>query len=223
MIDWRVVPIETWPGEHTRHRKRTPFRRRAGHGPWSERGVNWSGTVELLERELKMLAAKDVLLQMAVDDRDIRLDGWIRANASPRHPGVILTFDSKHGPLSYPCDSFKDWQSNLRAIALALEALRKVDRYGVTKRGEQYRGWKQLPPAGESTVTMTAEAAATVVATAQGLYPADDLLRSPTTMAKAVRLASKSLHPDAGGSARDFQVLQQARGVLERHHGAESL
>jgi hypothetical protein len=36
---------------------------------------------------------------------------------------------------------------NARAIALGLEALRKVDRYRITKRGEQYTGWSALPPA----------------------------------------------------------------------------
>jgi hypothetical protein len=36
---------------------------------------------------------------------------------------------------------------NARAIALGLEALRKVDRYRITKRGERYTGWSALPPA----------------------------------------------------------------------------
>lgn len=44
----------------------------------------------------------------------------------------------RRGHLSYPCDTFTTLQDNLRVIALALEALRMVDRYGVTRRGEQY-------------------------------------------------------------------------------------
>jgi hypothetical protein len=63
---------------------------------------------------------------------------------------VIITFNSKHGPLSYHTDKYFDWHANVRAIALALEALRKVDRYGVSKEGSQYRGYKALPAAGES-------------------------------------------------------------------------
>src|SRR5579863_10251967 len=54
------------------------------------------------------------------------------AGAKLRTQGIILTFNSKHGPLSYPCDKYSNWQANLRAIALSLEALRAVDRYGVT-------------------------------------------------------------------------------------------
>lgn len=37
------------------------------------------------------------------------------------------------------------WQANIRAIAKTLEHLRDLDRWGVTKRGEQYTGWKALP------------------------------------------------------------------------------
>jgi len=45
-----------------------------------------------------------------------------------------------------PCDSFKDWEANLRAIALSLERLRAADRYGVTtEEKEQYIGWLRLP------------------------------------------------------------------------------
>jgi len=48
-----------------------------------------------------------------------------------------------------PCDSFRDWEANLRAIALSLEHLRAVDRYGVTtEEEEQYTGWLRLPAAG---------------------------------------------------------------------------
>lgn len=116
-------PIQSWPGALTKIRRRAQFK------------AGYTATLGLLDRELQYLAAKDVVLQVALRDEDIRLDGAPRANAKPAsHPGVILSFDSKHGPLSYPCDTFADWEDNLRAIALSLEHLRAVDRYGVTKR-----------------------------------------------------------------------------------------
>jgi hypothetical protein len=147
----------------------------------------------LLERELRALRAKNIVIQAAVTDQDIRNDGWLRANARPEHPGVILTFDSRHGPLSYPCDAFNDWQANVRAIALALEALRKVDRYGVTKRGEQYTGWKALPAAGRSSADLKSRG--------------HGLIREHGS----VREALFATHPDHGGSADDFQAVQAAR------------
>ena len=37
---------------------------------------------------------------------------------------------------------------NLRSIALGLKALRAVDRYGVSRRGEQYAGFRAALTAG---------------------------------------------------------------------------
>lgn len=221
-LDWSVVPIERWPAEQTKNRKGHPFRKSRDYswGRGTESGIDWSATMELLERELRMLRGKNVVLQMAVTDGDIKRDGWIRANARPSHPGVILTFDSKYGPLSYPCDTYTDWQANVRAIAVALEALRKVDRYGVTRRGEQYTGWKKLPPAGATTSTMTTEIAAAILVQAEGLDgDAGDLLEFEDAFRQTYRAAAKRTHPDAGGSTRDFQAVQEARRVLEAHHG----
>ena len=230
MIEWRVVPIQEWETEPTEERRGHPFRverwvSRPAHseGGYTDRrsGVDWSATTSLLERELLQLEAENVVLQLEVVDKDIRLDGWIRANASPSGPGVILTFDSKYGPLSYPCDQFTEWQANVRAIALALEALRKVDRYGVTKRGEQYTGWKRLGTGGSSTSTMTARAAAAVLVQAEGLGEPDSeiLLDDVEAFRLTYRAAAKRTHPDAGGSVEAFQRVHLAKQVIERHHG----
>lgn len=102
-------------------------------------------TLVLLTREMENLGAQKIIIEMDVQPRDIRLDGFPRANARIDKPAVRISFQSKHGPLSYATGEYDDWQDNLRAIALSLEALRSVDRYGVSKRGEQYRGWAQIP------------------------------------------------------------------------------
>lgn len=132
-LDLIVRPITTWPRPLTKHRKRSTF------------SASYAATMILLDRELRHLNAKQPLLQMAYVEGDLRLDGRPRANAEPQHPGVMLSFDTPRGPLQFPCDRFTKWVDNLRAIALALEAFRKVDRYGVTSFGEQYTGWKALP------------------------------------------------------------------------------
>ena len=126
-------PIERWPKPPTKSRKRAPFRK------------PWGGVLDLLDKELFSLRAKRVVIQVTLDRSRIRQDGAPRSDAIIRDPRVLLSFDSSHGPQSFPCDRFDDWKSNVYAIALSLEALRKVDRYGVTKRGEQYRGFQSLP------------------------------------------------------------------------------
>lgn len=200
-LDWRVVTITAWPTSETERPRDHPFRivRKATPGcvKSSKWGVDWPATTRLLGRELKHLKATRIRLQMWVQDRDIRVDGWIRGDARPWKPGVILSFESKYGPLSYPCDAFSDWRANIRGIALALEALRKVDRYGVTKRGEQYTGWKQIAAAAGEGRADPYE----VIGAACGLT-AEVVRANPR---RARRRALASVHPDvAGGSAKAF-------------------
>lgn len=207
-LDVTFRPIDRWPGEPTAKRQRSRFR------------AGWNDTLDLLRSELAHLRATSVVIMLAIAEDDIRLDGWPRASASPVHPGVILAFDSPHGPLKYPCDTYTDYRDNLRAVALALQALRAVDRYGVTRKGEQYTGWKALPGAGGTSNTMTAEAAAAFLATATGeMVTARALLDSRVNIAPAYREGARRLHPDAGGSTEAFQRLQLAKAVLQAHHG----
>lgn len=125
---------------------------------WSPFRASLGETLQVLERELRMLHAERIVVQVALGERQIRNDGMPRSDARADHPGVVLAFDSKWGPLQYATDDFHHWEDNLRAIALAMEALRKVDRYGVSKRGEQYTGWKALPASGGFDSTADARA-----------------------------------------------------------------
>lgn len=162
----------------------------------------WSDTLDLLDRELVYLDARNVVIEADFREQDIRLDGMPRSNArQPVHPGVRIAFESKHGPLVYATDSCENWQHNVRSIALGLEALRAVDRYGVTKRGEQYTGWKAIE-AGYGAVTTVEEAR--------------QLLDSYGGEAAAL----KATHPDYGGDRAAFDGVQAARRLLAAAGGA---
>lgn len=205
-MDYSFKPIVTWIGKPTNSllRQRSRF------------DSTYSQTLELLDRELRHLSARQIVIQTYHAASDIRLDGLPRASARvPESPGVILSFNSKHGPLSYPCDTFTKWEHNLRAIALALEALRTVDRYGVTKTGEQYRGWRALPPALDNT--MTEDQAAQWIAGHAGATTIT-VLRSKEDLETAYKAAARRLHPDAGGKHSDFIRLQQAVELLRKRY-----
>lgn len=201
MAELRVRPLDVWPREHARHHRRSPF------------SSSWSATVDLLDRELHHLNARNAVILVDCPASDIRVDGTMpKASARVGYPGVVVAFDSVHGPLKYLADEFSHWQDNVRAIALGLEALRRVERYGITSRGEQYTGWAQLPsgidaPAGRMTVE---EAAAFIAEHAR--CPVDGVRSAPTT---AYRVAARRLHPDTGGDEREFQRLQEAKRVLD--------
>lgn len=197
-IDVQFETLDQWPGERTRSRQRSRFK------------AGWSDTCALLSRELKHLGCRRLVIEADCDRSQIRVDGMFRADARLRSPGVILAFASKHGPLRYPCDTFDDWQDNVRAIALALEALRTVDRYGVTRRAEQYRGWQQLPPPGGEARWSAAEAREFL----SRLVDGPPNFGSPAWVEAALRQAEFKTHPDRGGSAELFKKVQQARAAL---------
>jgi hypothetical protein len=182
MIDLRFNALAAWPHGNTWDRR----------SEWTFK-ASWQNTLDLLDRELRLLDAANVILGVNLRPGDIRLDGWPRSNAArPLHPGVELSFDSraiaKLDPmvrrglalvreaggdwgkarkaahpdnggehldfvaiqaaadpakrLVYATDACEHWQHNVRSIALGLEALRAVDRYGISRRGEQYAGFR---------------------------------------------------------------------------------
>ena len=178
-------------------------------------GSTLSTTVAQLGLELRQLNAKNIILELDLRDRDVRMDGYPRADAKPGSPAVVLSFDSKHGPLRYATGEYEDWRDNLRAIALSMEALRAVDRYGVSKRGEQYRGWKALMPSSDpADAIVTKEQAWRVLTDAAGV-PIDS---SPSLngigKSEVVRRALFNTHPDRGGDPDEFRKVQRSRELL---------
>lgn len=101
-------------------------------------------THELLRRELGMLRATNVILEMDVLPGQLRLDGQLKANAKVTSPAVRLHFDTNDGHMNYRTDAFRTWQDNLRAIALGLESLRRIRRYELNDGDEQYQGFLAL-------------------------------------------------------------------------------
>lgn len=203
----KVGPIRDWPGELTRNRTRSLFK------------SSLSDTLQLLDREIWHLVEmrawrESAELLIAIPAGDLwRLDGRPRAHAVAEHPGVIFSLESKHGPLSYPCDTFTTWQDNLRAIARALEALRMVDRYGVTKRGEQYRGFLAIEATAAPAGFATADDALAFLGKFSGLGLAEMKVIHGAAR-RALRRAQAETHPDTGGDAATFQRVSLAEAKL---------
>lgn len=195
----RFEPVDVWPGKPTQSRKRSPF------------SADYRSTLSLLNSELKHLGAGDIVLQVYLDRNKIRNDGMMRADANPSSPGVILSFKCKHGQLMYPCDTFLAWTDNLRAIALALQALRAVDRYGVTSRAEQYRGWQQLPAPDGPTIKTRAQAIeflAGILGWRNSTIEGEELIKV------VIRKCQFKTHPDQGGDPSQFKLVMECEKVL---------
>lgn len=189
-------PLPLWPYPEQAHR---PPLFKAGY----------QDTLNRLEYEIEQLDGSEVIIGLVTDSSQIRMDGLPRAGMQARHPGVELSFEvpggrrlvfhtdvhnqttrwSGGGPARTP------WQDNLRAIALGLEALRAVNRYGITTGvGEQYAGFLQL---GTSQAN-------------------PDHGKQLVDAAGSLRKALMQHHPDHGGDPRDFadvQAFRQLTGV----------
>ena len=197
-----------WPGgERRREHRRAQFK------------TGWVATLNMLRYELAQLGAEGVELFVDVLPTEIRRDGWPRANALPHSPAVILRVarsDDSDG-LQFWTDRFDHWRDNVRAIALGLEALRKMRRYGLGEGGEQYHGFKELPE--------------TASASTDGLpvdvHDARSILASFTTFAaielrdrekakSAYREAARKTHPDvaSGTEHAEFWPHVQAAGRI---------
>ena len=194
MLRYVIRPLVGWDGERT-----AAFRRR----PRSAFKAAWSSTLDLLDRERAHLRARDLVMQVAVHDSEIRLDGMLRADARPSDPGVRLLFGSRYGDLTYQCDSCQSWQHNVRSIALGLEALRAVDRYGINAvQGQQYKGCREIT-AGSGTTTR--EQAEQIIRH----WSPDDDLRT------AYKTARRNTHPDLHGGQRQYwDAVEQAAETL---------
>lgn len=204
-----VRPLTTWPGPRTPDAKRVR----------SQFSAPLKSTLAVLDRELTKLSAWSPVMEVAIAENQFRVDGRPRAAARAEHPGVVLSLPrTSVGALRYAADRYLAWQDNLRAIALGLEALRQVERYGITRRGEQYAGFKALPPGVDGPID--ADAAATLLQRAAG-YTTD--LTDPARLDAVFRAASKKAHPDKGGTAADFDRLVQARDLLRKAVGQDTL
>ncbi|QBI19386.1 molecular chaperone DnaJ [Egibacter rhizosphaerae] len=211
----RIVcrPLTNWPGQlrEPGQRRRAPF------------SAGWTATQELLGREARMIGGRDLVFQLALDDTQLRIDGWPRAKAQTDHPGVtVVVPDTDHGRLSWSTDRYTRWQDNVRAIGLSMEALRAADRHGVMA-GRQYAGFRELG-SGESDEPRfaTVEMAARWLASASGWSGSDlpdSLVTSPGVRENAWREAAKRLHPDAGGNPEAFRRLEEAKRMLDLHGG----
>lgn len=198
MTLWQIEPLGPWTRPTTKDR-----------APSGRFKASWTDTLDLLARETEKLGCRTAIaVRVNVQTGDIRRDGMLRANARVGFPGVAVSFESRFGPLTYATDAYDHWQANVRAIALSLEALRAVDRYGVSKSGEQYAGWRAIESSTSAGFNSRADALKflrILVEDIAGQLPTPELLRR----------AAKHAHPDQNGGDRSrWDRVDQARRLL---------
>lgn len=118
----------------------------------------------------------------------------------PDDEGVAIYFQRHGKPYVMACDRYHEAEGNMRSLALALEALRQLERHGGgTMMEKAFAGFAALPPP----------------------TPWWEVLGCPSkpTAAEieaAYRAKARAAHPDAGGSDAQMAEINAARDHARR-------
>lgn len=184
--------------------KRTAYGARKSH-PFA-RELSFDRARQSLTDELKRLRAINATMSSNVP---IRGDGMPYADAARRRmddPGVAVYFMFKNRPMVMAQDAYYDVAANFRSLALAIEAMRQIERHGGgVMMQKAFDGFAMLEaPAGSKPKRPWWEVLH---------YPANPDERKYLSIgeldARYKRLA-KDAHPDAGGSAEEWNELKTA-------------
>lgn len=142
----------------------------------------------------------------------VRVDGVPQGNFDPnkttmKDPGVAVYFMRKGRPYAMAQDAYDTTGVNLRSLALAIEAMRAIERHGGgTMAGRAFDGFAALPPpVGARPKRPWWEVLR------YSPHPEDrEFLSAPEVEAR-FRALAKKLHPDAGGSDDEMSELNEAR------------
>ncbi len=135
-----------------------------------------------LQGEVDRLGGRNAVLSTNVS---LRLDGKPRSDEEPSDPGAALYFQFKGRATVLACDRWNRVADNIAAIAAHIDALRRVDRYGVGSIEQALAGYKALP----ADTAADWRAVFNIAVDLRG-----DALRD--TLDTAYKARAKELHPD---------------------------
>lgn len=128
-----------WPRIDPAKRKDAPF---TSH----RRDITISGAVSRLELELIRLGATDPMMS---SNLKLSLSGVpYSGQAEPADRGVAVYFRLKGHERVLACDKYTSCAGNIAAIAAHIDALRRIDRYGVGSVEQAFAGYTALPGPG---------------------------------------------------------------------------
>jgi hypothetical protein len=162
--------------------------------------VDFATARDHLANELRLSRARDVVISTNVP---LRRDGLPLANMrQPDDPGVAVYWTGRGNrgepvPRVIACDVWRTVRENLRAVGLAVEAIRSLERTGASEILERaFAGFARLPE------TAGAGDHWTTLGIARGVS-ADEL-------ARRYRELAREHHPDRGGNPATMAAINDA-------------
>lgn len=142
---------------------------------------------ERLEYQLTALGASDGILST---NQRLRLDGRPRQNeGEPADPGAAIYFRFNKQDRVLACDKWDRVADNIAALAAHIDALRRIDRYGVGDLNQAFAGYAALPAKGSTWRTTL------------GFAPDETV--TPEMISEARRRRAREAHPDVQGGSHD--------------------
>ena len=181
-----------WPFDY----KRTPYYNRKR----SQFKNTISGARDGLKEEVRRLGGKDLIISTNIP---LKQNGDLRAvfgRFKIEDPGVAIFFKWNKKDVSMCCDQYSNVWENLIALQKAIEAIRGLERWGVSEFLERaFTGFQALP---ESTSSESK------------IWETLGLTSKPATFSQveaAYKTMAFKVHPDRpDGSTSKFQELQEA-------------
>lgn len=198
-----------WPRTPANKRQPTRF---ASHGRQEVRDASGRVTAYKAERrdltvaaamrrisdQLEWLGASDIVLSSNLEQR---LDGQPRSNRpEPADCGIAVYFKRKGEPVSMACDKWNTCAGNIAAIAGHVDAIRRMERYGVGSLDRIFKGYAALPPPGHVHQREWWKVLGFAAPVTADLSDAE----------AAYRRLARERHPDAGGSQAQMAELNAA-------------
>lgn len=221
-----MIPTEAYPLTWPQGWPRTPEGKRGAdnrfgsmavqHGnTWRSRGrITPDVARKSLRQELGRLGARNVVISTNIP---VRQDGEMHAGMADRKvadPGIAVYFSLKGKQMVMAQDAYVSIAGNMRSLALAIEAMRALERHGGgTMMERAFGGFAALPgPEGSKPkrpwyIVLN--------------YGESDEARADLSVEEIearYRTLAKRRHPDAeGGSTEAFQELTEARDEAVRY------
>lgn len=210
----QAYPLAWPPGwKRAAHRRNGKFRD----------GAQWISVAKAVARVISELRRLGVESHTIIISSNIetRVDGLPRSDrrVDIADPGVAVYWtDPDSGQQRCMAIDLYTWVSdNIAAIAATIAAMRAIERHGgATILNRAFQGFQALPSA--TTTALNAKTAADVLHRRTGRAAAMILADREVARA-AYREAANVAHPDRGGTTSDFQLIHEAKRVLEAHFG----
>lgn len=155
------------------------------------------------ERLADQLQRLDAVSVVVSTNMELTRYGEPRADRKPPDdPGVAVYFELHGKDRVLACDRWDSVAGNIAAIANHIDAIRRVDRYGVGTLDQAFAGYDALPPPGANNRPPWRKV----------LGLDERLAVSRADIEASYRAAAKQLHPDMpGGSHQAMAQLNEAR------------